>query len=123
MEDAPTFWFVVVPEEVYELGRPLSKVPVPERIRGSARMTRGEALKLEEQQTLFGIEEAEAEVSKYATHFRRQLKARLLNEKVVTQIARETRLAPGDFLRKQRPAEASRRRPRHDRLEALDRRL
>jgi hypothetical protein len=99
MEDPPTFWFVVIPEEVYELGRPLSKVPVPERIQGHVRMTRSEALKLEEQPTLYGIEEAEADVYKYATHFRRQLKARLLNDKIVTQIVRETTLAPGDFLK------------------------
>ena len=99
MESPPTFWFVVIPEEVYELGRPLSTVPVPERIRGSVRMTRSDALKLEEQHTLFGIEEAEAEVYKYATHFRRQLKARLLTDKIVTQIVRETTLAPGDFLK------------------------
>jgi len=99
LEDPPTFWFVVIPEEVYELGRPLSKVPAPERIQGQVRMTKGEALKLEEQHTLFGIEEAEAEVYKYATHFRRQLKARLLNDKIVTQIVRETTLAPNDFLK------------------------
>src|SRR5260370_34027347 len=99
MESSSAFWFVVIPEEVYELGRPLSKVPVPERIQGNVRMTRGEALKLEEQHTLFGIEEAEAEVYKYATHFRRQLKARLLNDKLVTQIVRETTLAPADFLK------------------------
>jgi hypothetical protein len=89
MEDPPTFWFVVIPEEVYELGRPLSKVPVPDRIQGRVRMTRSEALKLEEQHTLFGIEEAEAEVYKYATHFRRQLKARLLNDKAA--VARRAR--------------------------------
>jgi hypothetical protein len=99
IEDPPTFWFVVIPEEVYELGRPLSRVPVPERIQGAVRMTRAEALKLDEQHTLFGIEEAEAEVYKYATHFRRQLKARLLSDKIVTQIVRETTLAPDDFLK------------------------
>jgi hypothetical protein len=99
VESPPTFWFVVIPEEVYELGRPLSKVPVPERIQGNVRMTRAEALKLEDQHTLFGIDEAEAEVYKYATHFRRQLKARLLNDKIVTQVVRETTLAPGDFLK------------------------
>jgi hypothetical protein len=99
VESPPTFWFVVIPEEVYELGRPLSKVPIRERIQGNVRMTRGEALKLEEQHTLFGIEEAEAEVYKYATHFRRQLKARLLNDKIVTQIVRETTLVHGDFLK------------------------
>lgn len=63
-------------------------------------MTKREALKLEEQHTLFGIEEAEAEVYKYATHFRRQLKARLLNDKIVTQLVRETTLAPEDFLKR-----------------------
>lgn len=99
MEDPPTFWFVVIPEEVYELGRPLSKVPVQERIQGAVRMSRQEALRLEEQHTLFGVEEAEAEVYQYATHFRRQLKARLLNDKIVTQIVRETTLTPNDFLK------------------------
>lgn len=99
VEDPPTFWFVVIPEEVFELGRPLSKVPIPERIQGAVRMTKAEALRLDDQHTLFGIEEAEAEVYQYATHFRRQLKARLLNDKIVTQIVRETTLAPNDFLK------------------------
>lgn len=63
------------------------------------RITRREALRLEEQHTLFGINEAEAEVYQYATHFRRQLKVRLLNDKIVTQIVRETTLAPNDFLK------------------------
>jgi hypothetical protein len=39
------------------------------------------------------------EVYKYATHFRRQLKARLLKEKIVTQIVRETTLTPDEFRR------------------------
>lgn len=99
MEDPPSFWFVVIPEEVYDLGRPLSKVPVQQRIQGAVRMSKGDALKLEQQPTLFGTEEAEAEVYKYATHFRRQLKARLLQHKIVTQIVRETTLAPHDFLK------------------------
>ena len=62
-------------------------------------MTKSEAQKLDEQPTLYGIEEAEAEVYKYATHFRRQLKARLLSDKIVTQIVRETTLSPFDFLK------------------------
>lgn len=99
VEDPPTFWFVVIPEEVYELGRPLSKIPVLERVQGAVRMTKDEALRLEDQHTLFELEEAEAEVYKYTTHFRRQLKARLLNDKIVTQIVRETTLAPMDFLK------------------------
>jgi hypothetical protein len=35
MEDPPTFWFVVIPEDVYELGRPLSRVPVQEQIQSA----------------------------------------------------------------------------------------
>ena len=62
-------------------------------------MTKSEALKLDEEPTLFGLDEAEADVYKYATHFRRQLKARLLAHKIVTQIVRETTLAPLDFLK------------------------
>jgi len=99
IEDPPTFWFVVIPEEVYKLSRPLSKVPVQERVQGTVRMTKSEAQKLDEQPTLYDIEEAEAEVYKYATHFRRQLKARLLSDKIVTQIVRETTLSPFDFLK------------------------
>jgi hypothetical protein len=99
MEDPPSFWFVVIPEEVFDLGRPLSKVPLPEKIQGRVRMTKAAAMKLEDEPTLFGLEEAEADVYKYATHFRRQLKARLLAPKIVTQIIRETTLTPDDFLK------------------------
>lgn len=99
MEDPPSFWFVVIPEDVYDLGRPLSKVPTQQKIQGAVRMTKAAALKLDEQPTLFGLDEVEANVYKYATHFRRQLKARLLQHKIVTQIVRETTLAPNDFLK------------------------
>lgn len=99
IEDPPSFWFVIIPEEVYDLGRPLSKVPTKEKVQGRIRLSRGDALKLEEEPTLFGLEEAEADVYKYATHFRRQLKARLLSQKIVTQIVRETTLTPDDFLK------------------------
>jgi len=99
LEDPPSFWFVVIPEEVYELGRPLSRVSAKERIQGEVQMTKDQALKLEAEPTLFGLEQAEADIYRYSVHFRRQLKARLLADKVVTQIVRETTLAPGDFLK------------------------
>jgi hypothetical protein len=99
LEDPPSFWFIVIPEEVYELGRPLSTVSASERIQGEIQITKKEALRLESEPTLFGFEEAEAEIYRYATHFRRQLKARLLQDKIVTQIVRETTLAPNDFLK------------------------
>lgn len=98
-EDPPSFWYVVVPEFVYELGRPLSTVRTSDRVDGVVQLREKDARRLAVQPTLFGIEEAEAEVYKYEKNFRRQLKARLLNHQIVTQIVRESTLAPGDFLK------------------------
>ena len=97
-EDPPSFWYVVVPEFIYELGRPMSTVPKAERVDGKVTLKERDALKLATQPTLFGFAEEEAEVYKYEKNFRRQLKARLLEHQVVTQIVRESTLAPNDFL-------------------------
>lgn len=99
LESAPQFWFVVIPERVYELGRPQSTVRRDDRVAGTVTISQRRARQLQTQPTLFGDDEREAEVYQYATHFRRQLKARLLKERIVTQIVRETTLAPGDFRR------------------------
>ncbi len=99
LENAPQFWFVAIPEKVYELGRPKSTVRRDERVPGEVTLTQRKARDLQRQPTLFGDDEREAEVYQYATHFRRQLKARLLKERIVTQIVRETTLSPGDFRR------------------------
>ena len=98
LEFPPSFWFVVIPEEVYALGRPLSRVPKTKQIRGQVTISIGRARKLAIQPTLFGEEEKEAKVYQYATHFRRQLKARLLKDRIVTQIVRETTLTPSEFV-------------------------
>lgn len=97
LENPPSFWFVVIPEEVYQLGRPLSRVSKADRIQGQVMVSVARARHLEVQPTLFGNEEKEAEVYKYAPHFRRQLKARLIQDRIVTQIVREATLAPQDF--------------------------
>ena len=99
LENVPQFWFVVIPEKVYELGRPISTVRRDERVPGEVTLTQRKARDLQRQPTLFGDDEREAEVYQYATHFRRQLKARLLKARIVTQIVRETTLASGDFRR------------------------
>ena len=98
-EDPPSFWYVVIPEFVYELGRPQSVVPKAERVEGKVTLKERDALRLAKQPTLFGDAEEEAEVYKYEKNFRRQLKARLLDQKVVTQLVRESTLAPWDFLK------------------------
>jgi hypothetical protein len=97
-EDPPSFWYVVIPEVVYQLGRPLSSVPAKERIEGKVQLTEKAAIELLTQPTLFGLDEGEAEVYRYERHFRRQLKARLLKDQIVTQIVRETTLTPEEFL-------------------------
>lgn len=70
-----------------------------ERIKGNVLISEKKAAALAVQPTLFGDAEQEAEVYKYENHFRRQLKARLLDHQIVTQIVRESTLAPGDFLK------------------------
>jgi hypothetical protein len=107
LENPPALWFVVIPEIVYSLGRPQSVVPKAERLRGAVSITARRARELRTAPTLFGLDEREAEIYLYATHFRRQLKARLLRDKIVTQIVREPTLTPDEFLlpggRPQRP--------------------
>lgn len=97
-ESPPEFWFVVIPEEVYRLGRPQSSVPVRERLLGDVIITEKQAKLLEIQSTLFEDEEEQAVVYKFSKDFRRQLKARLLKHKIVTQLVRETTLNPRAFV-------------------------
>jgi hypothetical protein len=98
-EDPPNFWYVVIPEFIYELGRPQSTVAPADRITGKITLKETKLAGLARQPTLFGLDEAEAEVYKYAKNFRRQLKARLLDHQIVTQIIRETTLTPHEFLK------------------------
>jgi hypothetical protein len=99
LEDAPQFWYVVIPEFVYELGRPQSTVARADRVEGKILLSEKQASKLAYQSSLFAQDEKDAEVYQYEKNFRRQLKARLLDHKIVTQIIRETTLAPGRFLK------------------------
>lgn len=98
-EAQPAFWFVVIPEEVYLLGRPQSTVPKGERVRGTMpagknwirRSTAGG------QSLLFTEDRQVAEMQRYAKNFHNQLKAKLLREKVAVQVVRDTTLTPEDF--------------------------
>jgi len=46
-EDLPNFWFVVIPEEVFELGRPKSTIPVRERVPGKVAISKEKARELQ----------------------------------------------------------------------------
>lgn len=98
LENPPSFWFVVIPEEVYQLGRPQSRLKPDERVQGEVRVTADRARKLADWPSLFEEENKEAELYKYDVHFRRQLKARLLKDRIVTQVVRETTLTPEEFV-------------------------
>ncbi len=88
----------MIPEIVYELGRPNSTVPKDEQIQGQVELSATRARELATQPTLYGVEDEDAKVYGYAKHFRRQLKARLLKDRIVTQIVRETTLVPEEFV-------------------------
>jgi hypothetical protein len=98
-EDPPSFWYVAIPDFVFEMGRPNSTVAPADRIKGKVRISERKAAALTVQPTLFGIAEKEAEVYKYAKNFRRQLKARLLDHQIVIQIVRESTLTPDEFVK------------------------
>lgn len=97
-ETIPDIWFVIIPEEVYRFGRPQSIVPKNERIASNMLLKKMKAQRLVGQASLFSEINEQAKVYDYGTDFRRQLKARLLKEKIPIQIIRETSIAPNDFL-------------------------
>ena len=43
IEDPPSFWFVIIPEIVYELGRPQSRVPRADAVAGTVTMSKKKA--------------------------------------------------------------------------------
>lgn len=83
-------WFVVIPEEVYILGRPQSRIPFLERKLIERRIDARIARRLRSQPSLFAEDMEEAKIYAYDLDFHNQLKARLLDTKAVVQIVRET---------------------------------
>jgi len=96
-------WFVVIPEDVYRYGRPKSIVPPQLRVASNLMVTKKRAQELQRQPSFFPEDMQEAELYKYEVHFHNQLKARLLGNRAVIQIARETTLTPDDFQKGGRP--------------------
>lgn len=97
-EAPPTMWFVVIPEEVHRYGRPKSLVPKEERIQGNQSLTPRIGRKILRKGWLFEEDRKAAEIYRYEINFHHQMKARLLDQKAVLQIVRETTLAPDQFI-------------------------
>lgn len=104
-EEPVTFWIVVIPDDVYKYGKPKSKIPKSDANIGIGikdSYTR-------RNKTLFDDYDDLQEAYKFKINFHNQLKAKLLSDKIITQIVRESTIAPSDFLNSkgepQRPLE------------------
>ncbi|MEA2162145.1 MAG: hypothetical protein QOK37_272 [Thermoanaerobaculia bacterium] len=97
-EFAPDLWIVVVPDDVYRYCRPQSIVEANLRVQPQTRLTKREADRLLVEPSLFASMNQAAESYRYDAHFHNQLKARLLERRITTQIVRESTIAPRDFL-------------------------
>ena len=95
-----SLWFVVVTEELWKLCRPLSRVSRSEGIEPPMHLSHNQALRLLREPDLFDEANDAAEKHRFENHFHNQLKARLLASQAITQVVRETTIAPHDFLNK-----------------------
>jgi hypothetical protein len=97
-------WFVVIPEEVWKLCRPRSTVSHADGVVPEVYLSHAKALELISERDLFEEANAAAEKHLYENHFHNQLKAKLLQCEAITQLVRQTTLAPQEYLnRKGKP--------------------
>lgn len=83
-------WFVVIPDEVWRLGRPLSRVMASERVEIGVPMNARLAQRLRREPSLFTEEMEAARFYQFEVNFHHQLKARLIDTKAVVQVIRES---------------------------------
>jgi hypothetical protein len=88
-------WFVVIPDEVWRLGRPLSRLTKTETIYSGRSIGPKVAKRLFTEPSLFAEEMSAAEIYRYEVNFHHQLKARLINSRAVVQVVRESTLTSG----------------------------
>ena len=93
-------WFVVIPDRIYEFGRPQSVVPKSLRLESQRGINKKLAKSLLSEPSLFPEDATAATPYYYELNFHNQIKARLLegNNRAVVQIVRETTIAPQAFL-------------------------
>jgi len=90
-EERPvTVWFVIIQDDIYKFGKPKSKIPkaetnVKDRLKKNERNSSSPLL--------FPEYNAMQEAYDYEINFHNQIKAKLLEDKVVTQIIKESTIA------------------------------
>lgn len=88
-----TFWIVVIPDDVYKYGRPKSHIPKSEaNIKVGIKDNYGR-----KNLSLFDDVNELQLAYQYKINFHNQLKAKLLSDKIITQIIRESTIAYNDF--------------------------
>jgi hypothetical protein len=90
-EERPvTVWFVIIQDDIFKFGRPKSRIPKsPKNVKlGLKKKERGSS-----QPFLFDTFNQMQEAYDYEINFHNQIKAKLLNERIVTQILRESTIA------------------------------
>jgi hypothetical protein len=98
-EDAKVaLWFVVIPEAVWKLCRPQSTVSAEDAVQPAVNLKHADALRRASEPEFFEDANQAAEKHLYENHFHNQLKAKLLGAEAVTQIVRQTTLAPTEYL-------------------------
>lgn len=91
-EEIPvTVWFVIIPEDIFKFGRPNSRIP-----KSDENVTIGLKMKdrSSQQLSMFFQKENDAlrEAYQFEVNFHNQLKAKLLGDKIITQIIRESKI-------------------------------
>ena len=98
-EAPPDVWFVVIPEEIHRYGRPKSVVPKTERTVGDQPFGPETGRRILREGSLFPEDLKAAEIYRYELNFHHQLKARVLDQRAILQIVRDTTLTPHRFTR------------------------
>jgi hypothetical protein len=96
-EQKVDIWFVIIPDIVYKYCRPKSRVEEDLRIGTTERLSQKYVRTLRNQRPLFQEDLKLAKAYEYEVNFHNQLKARLLEYRALTQIIRESTIAPLDF--------------------------
>ncbi len=88
-------WFVIIPDLVWRLGRPLSRPTKVEALHDPKALGRKLGRRFLKEPSLFAEDMTATEPYRYDVNFHHQLKARLLPSKAVVQVVRESSLQGG----------------------------
>ena len=97
-EEKPDIWFVLVTDEIYRYCRPRGSVPAADRILLDGKTNVKDARRGVVEPFLFPEYRVAAVPYQYDPDFHHQLKARLLEKQILTQVVRESTIAYAEFL-------------------------